>query len=94
VTRSKRDGNEAPILQALHALGVWSRQLPRDAGFDLLLCWRGAAWIVEIKDGARPPSERRLTPAEQRTRAELEAIGVTYHVCTSLAEVLAVLGAV
>ena len=93
MTFSKRDGNEAAILAALRGLGVWHRQLDRTSGFDLLLCWRGQSWIVEIKDGSQPPSARKLTPNEYRTRAELEAIGVGYHVCESLDDVLRVIGA-
>jgi hypothetical protein len=91
MTRSKRDANETQILATLRDLGVWYRQMSREDGFDFLLGWRGQVWIVEIKNGALPPSARKLTPNEQRTAAELQAVGIEYHVCNSLDEVLALL---
>lgn len=91
MTRSKRDTNETAILATLRDLGVWYREMARETGFDLLLCWRGRTWFVEIKNGALPPSARKLTPNEQRTAAELQAVGIEYHVCNSQDEVLALL---
>jgi hypothetical protein len=91
MTRSKRDANETQILATLRDLGVFYREMAREAGFDLLLCWRGQVWIMEIKNGALPPSACKLTPNEQRTAAELQAVGIEYHVCNSLDEVLALL---
>jgi hypothetical protein len=32
---------------------------------DLIVGWRRTNYILEVKDGAKAPSERRLTPAEQ-----------------------------
>lgn len=46
----------------LHTLG---RGVP-----DLLVCHRDTLYLVEVKDGAKPPSKRKLTPDEQRWHAE------------------------
>ena len=93
MTRSKRDANERAILDDLHRLGVWYRQMPRETGFDLILGFRGQLHMVEIKDPAQPPSACRLTPNEEATRAQVERMGVAYHVCGTLAEVLRALNA-
>jgi len=94
MTRSKRDGNERAILADLHRLGVWYCQMEREAGFDLLLGFRGRLYVVEIKDPAQPPNKRRLTPNEKQRIVELALVDVPYYRCETLAEVLAALEAV
>jgi len=32
---------------------------------DLLIGFNGGNYLVEIKDGSKPPSERKLTPAQE-----------------------------
>jgi len=91
MTRSKRDGNERQILDDLHQLGVWYRQMDRNAGFDLLLGFRGRLYAVEIKDPAQPPSKRRLTANEKQTVIELQNVDIDYWKCETLASVLAAL---
>jgi len=36
---------------------------------DLLVGWRGWCCLVEVKDGAKPPSKQQLTKAESDWRA-------------------------
>jgi hypothetical protein len=93
VTHSKRDANEPAILDGLRALGIWYRQMDRCAGFDLLIAFRGVLHIIEVKAPAQPPSKRRLTANEERTRADLLAHGVPYHVALTLDDVLRAIGA-
>ena len=47
MTRSKRDTNETEIRNALTDLGVWYCQMHREAGFDLLIGFRGRLFVVE-----------------------------------------------
>lgn len=68
---ARTDTNQARVIAALRGVGCavhdTSRlgggypditvRLPPRAGGNRL-------WLVEIKDGSRPPSERQLTPAE------------------------------
>ena len=93
MTHSKRDANENAILDDLHRLGVWYCQMHREAGFDLLLGFRGRLCVVEIKDPAQPPSKRRLTANEKQRVFELWLVDVPYWKCETLAEVLAALEA-
>ena len=94
MTRSKRDANESAILRQLRDLGVWYCQMEREAGFDLLLGFRGRLCVVEIKDSAQPPSKRRLTANEEQRLRELALVDVPYYRCETLGDVLATLAAV
>jgi hypothetical protein len=93
MTRSKRDANERAILDDLKRLGVWYFQMPREAGFDLLLGFRGTLYTVEIKDPAQPVSKRQLTDNERRAERALTDVQIDYWKCETLADVLRVLGA-
>jgi hypothetical protein len=60
---AKVDSNQPAIVDALRACGATVQPLHTvGAGVpDLLVGYRGKTALVEVKDGARPPSERRLT---------------------------------
>lgn len=64
---SRVDANQRAITLMLRAAG-WSvqplHQLGRGAP-DLLCGKHGINVLLELKDGTRPPSERKLTPAER-----------------------------
>ena len=93
MTHSKRDANERGILDALTDLGVWYCQMHREAGFDLLLAFRGRLYIVEIKDPAQPPSKRKPTANEGVTWGKLAYHGIPYAFCETLDDVLRIIGA-
>jgi len=66
--RGRIDANQPEIVKALRAVGA-SVQSLADMGRgvpDLLVGWRGLNLLFEVKDGAKPPSARRLTPDEER----------------------------
>lgn len=61
------DGNTLRIVEALRAMGVSVEpRLARIGGGvpDLLCGYRGRNLLLEIKDGARIPSEQKLTEDE------------------------------
>jgi hypothetical protein len=61
------DANQPQIVKALRAVGA-SVQSLADMGRgvpDLLVGWQGVNLLMEVKDGAKPPSARRLTPDEK-----------------------------
>ena len=66
---SATDANHGEIQAALRRIpGVAVRDVHhhRGLGCDLLVTFRGRdTWFVEVKDGAKPPSARKLTDAEQ-----------------------------
>ena len=60
------DANQAEIVDALRSVGATVHSL-HAVGFgcpDLLVGFRGDNWLMEIKDGAKPPSRRKLTPIQ------------------------------
>lgn len=62
------DGNHADIVAAFERCGCTVLSLaPMGRGCpDLLIGCDLANYLVEVKDGSRTPSERRLTPDEMR----------------------------
>lgn len=63
----KVDSNTTAIVSALRAMGVLVEPRLARVGEgvpDLLCGYRGETWLLEVKDGAKPASARRLTPQE------------------------------
>lgn len=62
------DDNQADIVEALVRAGIWVQSTAAlGNGFpDLITCHRRVFRLLEVKDGRRPPSGRRLTPLEER----------------------------
>jgi len=65
---AKVDANHGEIVETLRALGASVQSLATvgDGCPDILVGWRGRNTVLEIKDGDKPPSARKLTPREQR----------------------------
>lgn len=63
---NRKDGNHADIRREVQRLG-WSWFDAADYGcpFDAIVGASGVSLLVEVKDPAKPPSERRLTPKER-----------------------------
>lgn len=61
------DENQREIVAALRAAGATVEPLHFvGRGFpDILVGYCGRNYLIEIKDGRKPPSRRRLTPDEQ-----------------------------
>lgn len=64
---AKVDANQAAIVGALKACGaqVLSLAAIGKGVPDLLVLHRGRYQLLEVKDGSKSPSERRLTPAQE-----------------------------
>jgi hypothetical protein len=61
------DANQNDIVTALRACGAVVRVVTQGDGIpDLLVGYRGYTLLLEVKDGAKPPSARTLTEAEQK----------------------------
>jgi len=61
------DENQSDIVAALRAIGATVRVISQGDGIpDLLVGFMGKTILLEVKDGKKPPSARKLTPAEQK----------------------------
>jgi hypothetical protein len=58
------DANQSDIDRALRAVGASVQPLSSVGGGcpDRLVGFRGVNYLLEIKDGSKPPSKRKLTP--------------------------------
>lgn len=65
---ARTDDNQNEIVQALRAIGASvAITSALGSGFpDIVAGYRGVNYLIEIKDGSKPPSRRKLTPDEQR----------------------------
>lgn len=61
---AKVDANQAEIVKALRQVGASVQSLASTGKGcpDLLVGIRGLNFLIEVKDGAKPESDRKLTP--------------------------------
>jgi hypothetical protein len=86
---ARRDANERRVIDALRACGAYVKQINDEGLADLLIFYRGHTLIFEVKDGAKPPSARALTPAEQKFHDEWP--GTNLYIVTSEHDALDIL---
>lgn len=66
-TKARVDSNQLEIITALRKKGasvLLLHQLGRGAP-DALVGWNNSNFLIEIKNGAKSPSKRKLTPDEE-----------------------------
>jgi hypothetical protein len=65
--RHGKDANHAPVMAKFRELcPVVEDHSQGDHGYDAIIrTWDGVVYVVEIKDGRKPPSQRRLTDTEK-----------------------------
>ena len=91
---ARLDDNHQEIVKALERVGAAVLSIAQlKNAFDILVGYRGKLFIMEIKDGNKPPSQRKLTAGELKTADKFEAVGVTYYVVLSVKEALKIIGA-
>jgi hypothetical protein len=94
MSHKRVDGNQTDIVATFRAYGaVWiATSGDPSIGFDGLVAFRGRLEIVEIKDGSKPMSQRRLTPREAKRSDELQDKGVAYNVIENVKDAIALIG--
>ena len=91
------DANQTRIVRALRDIGAVVHSL---AGVgsgcpDLLVGFRGVTFLLEVKDGSKPLSERKLTPDQGRWHEEwLLLSGAPLDVVTCEDDALRAIGAI
>lgn len=65
-TQSKRDANHGEISEVFRSLGFTVLDISAVGGGcpDIVVGRRGYNWLIEIKDGSKPPSARKRTVDE------------------------------
>jgi hypothetical protein len=93
---NRKDANHSIIEQALKRAGAVCIDctVAPALGFDLLVAFRGKLYIAEVKDGNKPPSQRKLTEGEAARKEQVEYKGVQYNVLESVDDALAMIGAI
>jgi hypothetical protein len=89
---AKVDGNQAEIVKVLREAGATVQPLHTVGSGcpDLLVGFRGRNYLLEVKDGRKPPSARKLTPDQKPWH---EAWRGQARVVTNLFEALEAIGA-
>lgn len=90
---AKVDANQDQVTSALRAAGASVQSLAAVGNGipDLLVGFRGANYLLEVKDGNKPPSKRELTPDQIEWHLEWRGQAM---VITSADEALAAIGAI
>lgn len=88
---AKVDANQPEIVAALRKAGatVTSLAAVGDGVADLLVSHRGRWTLIEVKDGSKPPSDRKLTPDQVKWH---QAQHAPVHVVKDTTEALAAIG--
>lgn len=91
---AKVDANQPEIVAALRRVGadVFSLAAVGDGIPDLLVGFRGQTFLLEVKDGSKPPSARQLTPDQIHWHAAWR--GGRCVVVNGVTEALAALGVI
>lgn len=87
---AKVDDNQNQIVNGLRKLGasvLITSQLKNC--FDILVGYKGVNYIMEIKDGKKPPSKRRLSKGEEEFKNNWK--GGSYNVVNNLEEAIKIL---
>lgn len=73
----RTDANQSELVEALRACGWYVCITSAFGGgfFDAIAVKGGDVRFLEIKDGSKPPSARKLTPAEQAMHEDFQAAG-------------------
>ncbi|WP_225783350.1 hypothetical protein [Xenophilus sp. Marseille-Q4582] len=91
--KARVDANQPAVVAALRKAGATVQSLAAagDGVPDLLVAFRSDLFLLEVKDGSKPPSARALTPDQVRWHA---AWGAPVHVVNSVDEALQAIGAI
>ena len=88
---SKVDANQPGIVKAFRKLGYYVKHVHEQSHFvDIIVMKAGVVAMVEIKDNAKVPSARKLTPGEQKFRDAWTINGGNWFLVEGLEDVFTV----
>ena len=88
------DANQGDIIAGLRRVGaqVQPIHVVGKGCPDIMVAFRGAWYVAELKDGNKPPSDRKLTPDEIEWHDKFNRVAPVY-VWTSIEDALLTIGA-
>ncbi len=88
---ARTDANQTEIVTGLRGVGATVEPLHAVGGGcpDLLVGFRGVNYLIEVKDGNKPPSKRTLTPDQVEWHGGWKG---QVAVANNLDEALAIIG--
>lgn len=91
----RKDGNQDEVVAALRQIGAAVTVLSQVGNGcpDILVCFRGTWYPIEIKDGSRKPSEQRLTGEEAAWWLAAQQAGSGLYVARDVMEAFRIIGA-
>lgn len=89
------DANQSEVVKALRSVGALVQHLHGVGNGcpDLVVAYRKRTVWLEVKDGTKPPSARKLTPAEEAWHRVWTGAGLAVYVVSSVEEALQAIGA-
>lgn len=90
--RGKVDANQQQIVKALRMIPGVSVAVTSSVGNgypDLNIGYKGQTFLVELKDGAKSASRKKLKPDQEKFKKGWTG---SYYVCESLEEIIKLLG--
>lgn len=90
--RARVDDNQNEIvsrLKQIYGLSVRVTSMIGSGFPDLVLGWRGKNYLIELKDGKKSASRKKLTEHEKKMKDQWFG---QFDVCESIDEILAVIG--
>lgn len=88
------DDNHREIRDAYRAVGaIVADTSGAGSGFpDMVVSFCGEVYLVEVKDGEKPPSATKLTKDQIKFHAAQLSVGVVVHVAYSVEDALEIIG--
>lgn len=84
------DANQPGVVEVLRMVGAYVHITGEP--YDLLVAFRGQWFVIEVKDGSKPPSAQKLTAKEIETLAKIRGQAPVY-VARNPCEALCAIGA-
>lgn len=83
------DSNHNEIVDTFRSMGCVVTSTTCVKGFcDMVVAWKGLYLLIEVKDGAKPPSKRKLTPMEAAYHIKVEGVGCKVYIIKNKEEAI------
>jgi len=86
-TAARIDDNQNEVVSQLRSVPGLKVAITSGMGHgfpDLVLGWQGVNYLIELKDGSKPPSKRKLTKDEKKFHAQWAGqidVALTFEDC-------------